>query len=99
MEKIKTEYGYKTVYSNGDTYHYNHQGEYHNPYGPADDTELYKAYYVNGVLHRTDGPAYEDTYGSKLYFKDGKPHRTDGPAIINHGIELHFVNGKYVWKL
>ena len=123
MEIIETEYGYKEVWRNGDTYHYNHQGKRHHPTGPAVKFPSgFKAYYSNGVKHRTDGPALEysdgdkEYYvnglrhrtdgpaleyaldGDKLYFKYGKLHRTDGPAVIAGDIELHFINGKYVWK-
>ena len=99
MEKIETEYGYKKVYANGDTYHYNHQDELHNPNGPAVEyASGYKKYFINGLPHRTDGPAYDYADGDKLYYKHGKLHRTDGPAVIFEGLKLHFVNGRYVWQ-
>ena len=85
MEIIETEYGYKEVYCNGNIYHYNHQGELHNPSGPAieyvDDS---KFYYVNGKLHRADGPAVEYDGGLKVYHLNGVRHRSDddwGPAF------------------
>ncbi len=40
-----------------------------------------KSWYLNGKLHRTDGPAIERTDGSKEWFLNGKLHRTDGPAV------------------
>ena len=73
MEKIETEYGYTEVWRNGDTFHYNHQGQSHNPTGPAfEHTDGFKAYYINGVRHREDGPAYEHPSGTKKYYINGK---------------------------
>jgi hypothetical protein len=40
-----------------------------------------KEWYVNGQLHRLDGPAIEFSSGSKQWFKNGQLHRLDGPAI------------------
>ena len=40
-----------------------------------------KQWYLNGELHRTDGPAVERADGYKAWWLDGKRHRTDGPAI------------------
>jgi hypothetical protein len=40
-----------------------------------------KAWYLNGILHRTDGPAFEWADGSKAWLLNGKYHRTDGPAV------------------
>ena len=99
MEKIETDYGYKEVFSNGDTHHYNHNVKLHNPNGPAiNHQDGFKEYCINGVLHRTDGPAVEFPDVGELYYKHGKLHRTDGPAVICDNFELHFINGKYVWK-
>jgi hypothetical protein len=43
-------------------------------------------FYVNGICHRTDGPAETELYRSKGYIKkyyyQNKLHRLDGPAII-----------------
>lgn len=41
------------------------------------------AYYENGVLHRTDGPAIDRGYGTGEWYKEGKLHREDGPAVDN----------------
>ena len=96
MEEIKTEYGYKEVDSNGDIFHYSHQGDYHNPQGPAVELRSgYKAYYINGVPHRTDGPAVECSDGFKAYYINGVKHRTDGPAIQwSDGDKLYYKHGK-----
>ena len=40
-----------------------------------------KKWYLNGQLHRTDGPAIEWADGSKFWYLNGKRHREDGPAI------------------
>ena len=54
-------------------------------------------YWVNneGVLHRTDGPAYEYVDGGHGWYLNGKPHRTDGPAIEDvDGSRWWYLNGK-----
>ena len=40
-----------------------------------------KEWFLNGKLHRIDGPACEYADGTKLWFLDGKLHRIDGPAV------------------
>jgi hypothetical protein len=40
-----------------------------------------KCWYLNGKLHREDGPAVEWDNGNKWWFLNGKLHREDGPAI------------------
>ena len=40
-----------------------------------------KYWYLNGKLHREDGPAIESVSGSKSWFLNGERHREDGPAI------------------
>jgi hypothetical protein len=39
-----------------------------------------KSWYLNGKLHRTDGPAYEGANGSKQWYLNGNLHREDGPT-------------------
>ena len=39
-----------------------------------------KEWYLNGKLHREDGPAVEYSDGSKQWYLNGKLHREDGPA-------------------
>ena len=51
-----------------------------------------KAWYLNGKLHRTDGPAIEGADGYKAWWLNGKLHRTDGPAI-------EYANGDKAWYL
>jgi hypothetical protein len=38
-------------------------------------------WFLNGKLHREDGPAVEWTNGSKSWYLNGNLHREDGPAI------------------
>jgi len=42
-----------------------------------------KYWYLNGQLHREDGPAVEeyDGYKYKVWYLHGQRHRLDGPAI------------------
>ena len=54
-----------------------------------------KSWFLNGKLHRIDGPAVEDTDGTKHWYLDGKLHRVDGPAIEDADVEKQwFLNGK-----
>ena len=40
-----------------------------------------KAWYLNGELHREDGPAIEGASGYKAWYLNGERHREEGPAI------------------
>ena len=40
-----------------------------------------KQWFLNGELHREDGPAVEWPDGSKWWFLNGKLHREGGPAV------------------
>ena len=40
-----------------------------------------KDWCLDGLFHRTDGPATESQNGYKEWCINGKLHRTDGPAI------------------
>ena len=51
-----------------------------------------KEWFLNGKLHRVDGPAVEYADGSKRWYIDGKRHRIDGPAI-------EYANGTKCWYL
>jgi hypothetical protein len=55
-----------------------------------------KAWYLNGILHRTDGPAFEWADGSKAWLLNGKYHRTDGPAVEGaDGSKEWWLDGKF----
>jgi hypothetical protein len=51
-----------------------------------------KSWYLNGKLHREDGPAVELTNGTKYWCLNNKYHREDGPAI-------EFADGCKSWYL
>jgi hypothetical protein len=53
-----------------------------------------KVWYLNGQLHREDGPAVEDISGYKQWWLNGKFHRKDGPAIERpSGFKIWYQNG------
>jgi hypothetical protein len=39
------------------------------------------AHYLNGELHRADGPAMSERRGANRWYWMGRKHRTDGPAV------------------
>jgi hypothetical protein len=51
-----------------------------------------KYWYLNGKIHREDGPAIEYASGFKSWWLNNKRHREDGPAI-------EFSNGEKHWYL
>jgi hypothetical protein len=54
-----------------------------------------KEWYLNGKLHREDGPAVEYADGTKIWYLDHKRHRTDGPAIeYADGTKIWYLNGE-----
>ena len=63
----------------------------HNPDGPAlirleNSRQIgRKVWYLNGKVHRLDGPAIEWDDGDVDYVVNGKRHRLDGPAVIRYG--------------
>jgi hypothetical protein len=58
-----------------------------------------KYWYLDGQLHRDDGPAIEHMNGSRKWYKHGKLHRIGGPAIENaDGSEAWYIEGRgYMW--
>ena len=56
------------------------------------DDDGTKRWYLNGELHREDGPAVERSNGSKFWYLNGKLHREDGPA-------REYANGTKEWYL
>lgn len=40
-----------------------------------------RAWYLDGKLHRTDGPAVETPRGFREWYRNGVRHRDDGPAM------------------
>jgi antitoxin component YwqK of YwqJK toxin-antitoxin module len=54
-----------------------------------------KEWYLNGQLHREDGPAVECSNGSKSWWLNGQLHREDGPAVeCSNGTKEWYLNGK-----
>ena len=53
-----------------------------------------KFWYLNGKLHREDGPACDYIYGDKCWYLNGKLHREDGPAIEYNGNKFWYLNDK-----
>ena len=54
-----------------------------------------KEWYVNGQLHRTDGPAIECANGYKSWWINGQLHREDGHAIeCANGYKSWWLNGQ-----
>ena len=54
-----------------------------------------KCWFLNGKLHREDGPAYECSNGSKFWYLNGKRHREGGPAVEGaNGNKFWWLNGK-----
>ena len=54
-----------------------------------------KYWYLNGNLHREDGPAIEYSNGDNEWYLNGKRHREDGPAIeLNNVGKFWYLNGK-----
>ena len=55
----------------------------------------HKEWYLNGNLHREDGPAIEHPDGTKYWYLNGKLHREDGPAVeYPDGRKFWYLNGK-----
>jgi hypothetical protein len=83
------------------TYYYSDAAKtvLHRTDGPAvEETDGFKAWYVNGKRHREDGPAIEDPDSLKEWFVNGRLHREDGPAQEDEktGFKRWFINGKRV---
>jgi hypothetical protein len=54
-----------------------------------------KYWYLNGNLHREDGPAIECANGDKHWWLNGNLHREDGPAVEwADGTKSWYLNGK-----
>ena len=59
------------------------------------DTDGTKSWWLNGELHREDGPAAEYANGDKAWYLNGELHREDGPAIERaNGDKAWWLNGK-----
>tara|TARA_R110000868_G_scaffold77151_3_gene221249 strand:+ start:2082 stop:2342 length:261 start_codon:yes stop_codon:yes gene_type:complete len=57
-----------------------------------------KIWYLNGLLHRTDGPAIEFSNGDKSWYLNGLRHREDGPAYEGvYGLQSWYYHGSYIY--
>ena len=63
--------------------------------GVVKDKDGDVAHYLNGKIHRVDGPAIENADGDKEWWFHGKRHRRSGPAIEHaNGVKGWWFNGK-----
>ena len=54
-----------------------------------------RCWYLNGELHREDGPAIEYPNSMRCWYLNGKLHREDGPACeYANGMRCWYLNGK-----
>lgn len=54
-------------------------------------------WFVNGILHREDGPAVIRFDGQQRWFYNNLLHRSDGPAIVHsEGYKTWFLRGEPV---
>ena len=54
-----------------------------------------KEWFLNGKLHREDGPAHEFPNGTKAWYLNGKHHREDAPAVEwSNGAKEWWLNGE-----
>ncbi len=54
-----------------------------------------KRWFLNGKLHREDGPAIECADGGKCWYINDKLHREDGPAVeCADGGKCWYINDK-----
>ena len=54
-----------------------------------------QSWYLNGKLHREDGPAIIYANGDQYWYLNGKLHREDGPAIIwAKGAQYWYLNSE-----
>ena len=53
-----------------------------------------QVWYLNGLRHRTDGPAAIYPNGYQAWYLNDLRHREDGPAIIRpDGTQVWYLNG------
>lgn len=50
-------------------------------------------WYLDGFLHRINGPAIENINGNKSWYKNGVLHRLNGPAVENQEGKWWYQNG------
>jgi hypothetical protein len=84
------------------THWYNKLDQLHRVDGPAVISESREVWYLNGEIHRENGPAVLDSYfvGYEEWFKYGVRHRDDGgPAMVWEDGGINFwINGINITK-
>jgi hypothetical protein len=57
-----------------------------------------RSWWVEGKLHRVDGPAMEWANGGREWRVEGELHRVDGPAYerADGGYREWYLNGKFI---
>jgi hypothetical protein len=66
-------------------------------YGNGKNIVFLKDWYLNGKIHRENGPAREYANGDKIWYLNGICHREDGPAIdFADGTKEWWLNNKHV---
>lgn len=87
---------YKAMTDNGSRY-YSKDNQLHRKDGPAIEYvrgEVIEEWYLNGLLHRENGPARMCSR-SRHWYKNGQRHREDGPAREwDAGGKEWYLNGK-----
>jgi len=59
-----------------------------------------KYWYLNGILHRVDGPTCEYANGDEDWYLNGQLHREDGPAVeYADGNTEYWMYNKYIPQL
>jgi hypothetical protein len=55
-----------------------------------------KKWWLNGRLHREDGPVYIGSDGTQIWYLNGKYHREDGPAVVRpDGTKKWYLNDEF----
>jgi hypothetical protein len=73
-------------------YHWNRPDNFT---GIVEDFDGNKFWFLNGEVHRLDGPAIEYADGTKSWYLKGAWHRLDGPASeYADGSKFWFLNGE-----
>jgi hypothetical protein len=66
------------------------------PYSLTDHNGTVR-WFLNGQMHRDDGPAVICANGNQLWYKFGEQHRIDGPAVVlANGDKAWFLEGRNV---
>ena len=66
----------------------------HRDAGPAIASNQVKAWFVDGVCHRQDGPAIEWGDNGRAWIVDGRLHRDGGPAVETNETQEWFRHGR-----